>query len=257
MATYAIKESKNYDMFELHTFNRDIGSIKHLKNSMAKHGFIAAKPIAVFKNGNGKFKILDGHHRFHVARLLGLPVKYIEIEKDISMYELEKTTNHWSLKDYLDSFIRQGKEDYVRVKDFYEYTGIPVQLCVTLLSGKMSSGATGTAFKDGKFRLGNVTDAYVVGDLVNHCKKFGIPCATHRSFAIALARIVKVKGFDCETLKHKIATFPGMITNQPNVKMYSKMIEDVYNFQSRKKLPLAFLAEEAAKERSPIKKERA
>ena len=99
-----ISKTKNYDRFDLHEINRPVKNTKKLELSMIEHGFIDAHPLHVITNGNGKLKIKDGHHRFMVARKLGIPVKYVVCDDAAGIHQLVETTNKWSLRDYLSSY---------------------------------------------------------------------------------------------------------------------------------------------------------
>lgn len=102
--------TNNYDKFELLDFNRDIGNTKQLEESMIKFGFLAAHPIHCVKSGSRKLKIKAGHHRFYVARKLGLLIPYVVCNDQASIFDLEGPTRRWSLNDFLTAHIREGKK---------------------------------------------------------------------------------------------------------------------------------------------------
>ena len=84
-----LKVTKNYDLFELHPFNRDLHKDALLKTSMKENGFMPSSPIHCVRNGNGKLKIIRGHHRFANAKELGLPVWYVIDESNVDLFLLE------------------------------------------------------------------------------------------------------------------------------------------------------------------------
>lgn len=248
-----ILETNNYDRFELHEFNRDIGRTKYLEASMKAHGWISAYPMHVVRNGNGKLKIKAGHHRFFVARSLGIPVKFVECSDDATIHELEKATTPWSMADYLYSFCRKGKEAYLEVKDYHVKTGISLGSCISMLGGQAAgSNNFADSFKAGTYQIRDTTHAGIVADIILHCKKCGIKWATHDLFVKAVSRIAWADSFDPIILKHKISTFPYLVERQPNLSAYTDMLESVYNRQNKTRVPLAFLADEAARERNAI-----
>ena len=248
-----IFETKDYKKFELLPFNRDVKGTKYLEQSMREHGWIAAYPMHVVPNGNGKLKIKSGHHRFEVARKIGIPVKYIVCEDNASIYELERGKRNWSLEDYAISFSRAGNKNYIKVLDFHKETGISYNQCVSMLGGESAgSGNLAEDFKNGYFTLGNPTHAYTVADIVCFCDSLGIQFAKQRLFVAAISKIIWVYDVSIEELKHKIKTHPFMVTKQPNTEMYIRMLEDVYNRQRSKKVPVFFLCDELAKKRNPV-----
>ncbi len=254
MASIKVCVTSDYEKFELHPFNRDVRKTKGLEESMRKHGWIDAYPMHVRRNGNGKFKIIGGHTRFTVARMLGIPVKYVVCDDDASIYDIEKGITYWNLEDYLVSFARVGKESYIRVLDFHRETGIGIADSISMLGGQTAGHNNFVhAFKTGAYKTAANTHAYIVADIVKHCKQFGIPFSTNYLFVQALSRIVQVKGFKVAVLKHKIETFRFLMEKQPTLATYQEMIERVYNRKNNQTLPLAFLADKAAKERNVIK----
>jgi hypothetical protein len=246
-----IRETSDYNKFELHFLNREVLKVKHLETSMRKYGWIDAFPMLVIRNGNKKLYIKDGHHRFSVAKSLGIPVKYVVCQEDIGVHELQKSTNQWSMRDYLGSYVRAGYPAYMTVKEYHERTGIAVNQCVSMLGGESASSSNkDVAFKEGRYSLGDPTHAVMVGDIITHCRKAGIKWANNHLFVQAVSRIAYLPEFDAKVFKNKVSTFPGLMEKRPNLESYLNLIEDVYNRQNRKRIPLRFLSDEAAKKRS-------
>src|SRR5690606_38818698 len=116
-----------------------------------------------------------GHHRFTVARKLGIPVKYVVCDDAATIHELEKATTRWSIKDFLVSFVRCGDPAYITVYEYHKRTGIQISACISMLGGESAGSSNKNEdFKAGQFRLGDPTNANTVADLVLHCKSLGI-----------------------------------------------------------------------------------
>lgn len=239
-----IIETKNYDMFELHEFNRSIHSIERLKESMKTHGWIDAYPMHVFKNGNGKLKIKAGHHRFEAARSLEIPVKYVICEDDSTIHELERSNVNWSMRDYLESYARIGNSNYLKLNDYFKRFKIPLNVSVTLMGGKSAneSGFHSINFKDGKFKVANPTHAYELGEIVLFLDELGVTFCRNSRFVIALSKVMHVDGISVDELKYKMEHHVYMMTKQPDLVSYVNMLEKVYNRQRGKKLAIAINA---------------
>lgn len=249
-----ILESNNYEKFELTEFNRDVKKTKYLDASMRKHGWIDAYPAHVVRNGGGKLLIKAGHHRFTIAIRLGIPVKYVECNDNSTIHELEKATTKWTLEDYLTSYARSGKEAYLVVEDYRRRTGIGLSACISMLAGDSAgSGNWQRAFKEGTYRLGNLNHSRVVEAIIKQCKDSGFPYSTQNLFVQAVSKIAWAEGFASEVLKDKIKTFVQFMKKQATKQDYIEMLDSIYNRQSHVKMPLAFLAEEAARKRNVIK----
>jgi hypothetical protein len=250
-----IQESTNYDKFEMLSFNRDVHKTSYLELSMRKHGWIDAYPAHVVPNGNGKLKIKAGHNRFFVARKLGIPIKFVVCGDNATIFELEKATTKWTLKDYLISFIRSGYSDYQVVDNYAKKTGINLGQCISLLAGESASSSNWESrFKAGTFRLGDPLHATIVADIIILCKTLGVTIATNFLFVQAVSKIVWPAEFSLSQMKDRIINHKELIQKQPTQKDYITMLDTIYNYKSRTKIPLAFLAEQAAKERNPAGK---
>jgi hypothetical protein len=249
-----LQETRNYEKFELLNFNRDVKKTRNLEASMKEYGFLSPYPLHVQRNGNGKLKIKAGHHRFYVARQLGIPVKYVISNDDISIYQLEKATNPWSMQDYLESHCRRGLPEYLKVKRYCDETGIPVNLAIAMLGGNTAGTANFTeAFKTGTYKVkGSSSHAEMVKDLVLCLKGCGVKFYNTALLVQGFSRCVWLKEFSVNKMKSKMRTFHGLMEKKADLNQSLIMLEDIYNRQSREKIPLRFLAEEAAKGRNLI-----
>jgi len=246
-----INETNNYSRFVLSSFNRDVKKTFRLRISMLRHGWIPAYPLDVRRLPDGKLEIRDGHHRFEVARNLHIPVKYVECKDQASIPELIRTHAPWSLKDYLTSHVRSGKPAYTLVFEYHKKTGITLSACISLLAGESACSFNYIEkFKEGSFRLGNTIHAEIVGAIVLCCKTHGITFACNIYLVQAISKIAWAKGFDPKVMMNKIASFAEFMTKQPTKQDYVKMLDTIYNRQARIKIPLEFLANEAARQRS-------
>jgi hypothetical protein len=243
----ALRSTENYDLFELHDLNRDVERLERLKDSMKRHGYIKAYPLHVIKNGSGKLKVKAGHHRLAAASVLGLPVYYVVSDDKATIQELENATNPWTLKDYLTSYVRQGRPEYIAVQRYVEETGISLGNAISLIAGEEAMSKNKAAkFKDGKFKPGNPSHAMKIKDIVLFMQSKKIDFASNSLFIGALSKALFVQEFDPARFKKKIAAHKAIFEKQPDVNSYLDVIEAVYNRQSKDKLPISFLAKERA-----------
>jgi hypothetical protein len=246
-----IFEEADERYFELLEFNRDVKKIRFLMEQMRLYGWSNAYPMNVYQNGNGKYIIRDGHHRFIAAKALGIPFKFTICGDSATIYEIDRATNKWDMNDHLTSYSRSGKADYSQVRDYCEKTGIGVIDATAMLVGN-SAGTTShsISFKEGKFVVTDTTNANSVADIVLHCKKKGIKWAHTHNFVMALSRVVWLPEFSTTRFKAKVTSFTYMIEKQPHNGAYLEMIEKIYNYKSSEKVPLKFLADQAARGRA-------
>ena len=253
IAKPVFKMTSDYSLFELHPLNRKVVTTKHLTASMKKYGYLPHKPIHCVRNGS-KLVIKDGHHRFTVAKSLGIPIWYCLAEDGgITIHEIVVSGVPWTLAAYLGSFADDNREPYIEVKRFQEATGITLACCVGMLGGAMANN-TGklTKFKTGTFVIGDRKNAYAIGDIVIYLKNIGITWAAVSDFVKALSRVVYVPEFSVETFKKKAKSHRYLFAKQRCVADYVDLIARIYNRQSTEKIPLVFLADEAAKSRNAV-----
>ena len=246
--------TKDYKLFELTDFNRDIGKTADLEKSMRTHGYLPAYPLHVVRNGNGRLRVKAGHHRLHVASKLGIPVYYVVCDDNATVHELERGTNKWILKDYLDSFCRLQYPAYLKVRDYYEQTGICLQQSIALLAGDTATSSSNRVrdFQAGVYQTGNCGRAEVVRQIVEGCKEAGILWATHNLFVSAISRMSFLPEFDGDTFIVRAKANPGMLIKQPTLDAYCELIERVYNYKAHTKFSLAIPAKEAARLRCAV-----
>lgn len=246
-----ISETTDYSKFEMLPFNRPVTKTAALEKSMQKHGWIDAYPLHCVKNGNGTYKVKAGHHRLHVAKKLGIAVKFVVCDDNASIHALESGTVSWSISDFLVSYVREGRPPYMTVDQYHRRTGIPLAACISMLAGESAgSNNKNRSFKRGDYQLGDPWHAETVADIVLHLKKrCKLKWATHAFLVQAISRSVWVDEFDPERFKQKAARHRHMIEKQPNLEEYLDMIEAIYNRQSREKIPLVFLVKQKALQR--------
>jgi hypothetical protein len=246
-----IYSETNTRLFELCTFNRDVDKIKLLTELMKQHGWLVSHPLRVKVNGSGKYVILDGHHRFEVARALGISIVYVIVHDDATIYELNASMNPWAIQDYLISHCRSRNPDYLQLAEYCADTGIGVINAASMMLGN-SAGSTGhmKGFKQGEFKVVSMDHARTVATLVAHCKKKGIKWADTHNLVLAFSKIVWVQEFSAKRFMAKITSFPYLLEKQPSKEKYLELIEKIYNFKATEKIALKFLSDEAARSRA-------
>lgn len=250
-----ISQTRNYTQFVHDSTNRpiterDATKLKLLRASMQKYGFLPF-PIIVRRSGE-RLRILDGQHRFAIAKELGLPVLWVETDRDdIVIAETAAAQSPWVLFHYVASFAMQGNEDYKRLQEFAGETGLPLAKAASLLAGEAAhSNNVQDAVRDGKFRVRDMAYARRVSAILEVLHRH-VPWALHSLSIAAISRFARVKDFDDAQMIKKIETHPHLLKRCATLEMFSDMFEEVYNHMSRSRIPLAFLAREAMAERNP------
>lgn len=245
---HLLRSTKDYKMFETHSYNRDIGSTRELEASMRKYGFDPGLPIRCVRTNGKRLRVTSGHHRLFVAQMLGLPVWYIISHQDMDIYQLEAPNRIWAITDWTTSRNHEGSDDAQRAMEFSTSTGIGLSVCLALLGGGYG-GSTHelVKMKRGTFVIQDTTHAYIVADLANYLEKIGVRGAKSARMVMALSRVLIVPEFEVLVFKKKAKANTSMFEQCRSVDEYVKLLEEVYNRMTAKqqKIPLEHLCKQA------------
>ena len=233
----------DYDLFESHSYNRELRDLSMIKSSMIEHGFRPSSAIHVVRNGNNKLKIKRGHHRFAAAKELGLPVWYIVDDDTMSIYEWEFDSRQaWTLRDFVTSYANAGNENYQKAIDYSVENGISLTIAMTLVGG-FQAGNWNNEKQDiarsGKFKAVDNVHACQMSDLIKFMRNEGVDFTAHRQFLAALSMAILVPGFDLQIFKARIKQYPKLMKRRATRYDFLEEIEIVYNYHaSRNRLDI-------------------
>jgi hypothetical protein len=159
--------SSNYSMFHFLEFNRKIvwSHVNELRLSILHNG-ILSYPVMIYTNcvdGEWKYWIVDGQHRFVAFKQLGLPIYFTLYRKSstepISLYDLVKliaglnnTSKRWNIHQYLKAWKSIKVEEYEIISEVHKETKIPINILLQAYSGKNRRKAT-MLFMDGEYKM--------------------------------------------------------------------------------------------------------
>lgn len=254
-----IHTTRNYGLFISDKDNRviteqDLRRLKLLRESMKLFGYRPEYPMVVFRVRE-RLKIKDGQHRFTIAEELKLTLTYVEIDRDdIPISQIACTQSPWNVRDYVASAAARGKEAFEELLAFASEHRMPLSRAASLLNGECaSSGNVGNRIKDGSFTVKDRPFADRVAKIARVVEGI-VPWAMSSASLGAISRFVRVPSFDDEQFMNRVMAHPHLLRKQPIMEMYSEMYDTIYNFSSRTKIPLSFLAKEAAAGRSAAPK---
>lgn len=228
-----IYKTKDYSVFGKILGNRKVvpQHVKRLADSILTQNMLEFNPIVV----NKKMQIIDGQHRLEVAKVNNLDVYYTVIDnadlKDVQM--LNANNRGWTAKDYLDSFIELGYDDYIYLADFMREFDLPLAISRALLSGGYRVGLQ--EFKDGLFKIKNVNNARIMAQRLKEIKPYvDLNVWKDREFIKALTESYKICGH--RELIRKLNVTGVKITKERTPREYLRQIEYLYNFKRRQKI---------------------
>ena len=243
-----INTTTNYSLFVANPKQRKFitAHVKKIMRKMKTNGFTPSMAISVFRRHDGKLVINTGHHRLAAAKELGIPVLYV-IEHEWTTSELvdEGTTGKaWGCMAAIESYAKEGIRDYISLLE-YAARGIPIRYAASMLLGQHAASGNASKFvNDGSFRIKttkHIHEVLAVVDALRH----RVNEATSMTFISAVSALTRVPGFSPETLIRKIEITGGRLEKAKTRDQMLEQLEEIYNYQNRKKEPLAFLAKEA------------
>jgi len=242
----------NYNLFEMHEFNRPLHEDHILLESMKTHGFMPSSPIQCKHNGSGTLKVIRGHHRLHYAKRLKLPVYYVIDETNCDMFDLEgATTQQWNGMDFAAARTKAGDKDCAALLDFQKKHDLTLGAAASLVGGE-SAGSQNKIrhVKTGTFKVGDMKHANAVVAITDLCREVGIYFATSTAFVNALSLALRIPEFDAGLFCHRIRLYAANLRKRGRADEYLDEIEALYNYGTRtKRLPVRFRAEEISRER--------
>lgn len=250
-----LQVTTNYEMFVQSEFNRDLRGLDKLRKSMQKHGFIPAYPLHCVKGAGGKLVIKAGHHRYEVAKSLGIEIYYIISEDMAAIPELEESSNKWSMLDFVKSFARAGSEAHLAVMEYSSRTGISVGQAISLLGGECANSHNlQNKARNGTYEVKPNEHSAKVESVVIGLRGIGVKFYANAQLVAAVSTVCWLDEFDVKIFLHRAATHAHLLVKQSSKDQFLALIDHIYNFQARQRIALAFLAKEAAKKRSAIGK---
>lgn len=231
----------NYDKFKTMVGNRALGNrTTKIIASIQSNGYIMC-PIIV----NEKYEVIDGQGRLSALKALKMPVDYIVVPgadlKDC--IAMNAQTTPWKIQDYIDSYVSQENENYIRLADLKQkhLVGYPA---ITNVAGDLYGSAdknlktgnkaiiNGTLeISEKDYRRADRVLDYIDG-FVPTLKKVG---GSLTYWSIALAFCYNHSTADPERLYNKVVQMSNELHPCANVKSAIDDIEAVYNDKCRKK----------------------
>ena len=239
-----ILSTANYSLFEFNPFQRTFKTrrVDEIAASMKTNGFLSSKAISVYKNKEGKLVINTGHHRLAAAKAIGIPVLYI-IEEQWTLKQMVTegiTVAKWDTLSAAQSFARSGMKDYQELLAFAD-KGIPLMMAASLLIGEgAASGNARDKVPAGSFKIKTRES---INKIIALFEKFSdrVPTIKHKPFISAYSKCLLTPEFDEDIFNRRLAANPTMLEKTSNEDQMLKLIEEIYNFKSPNKIPLAFL----------------
>ncbi len=147
-----VRETNEYDAFSYARDNRKIKENQKLKEEIKANGILV--PIIV----NEKHEIIDGQHRFEIARRLKLPIPYIVISGagKKEMISINTTSKQWTIFDFIESYSEEGIEEYEIMKNLIERYSVNISILCGLAFNTVGTREAVQKVRDGRLKFANL-----------------------------------------------------------------------------------------------------
>ncbi len=245
MENLQIQNTTDYDQFKSTNKNRPVtvSHVRKLKESIIRHNLLHANPIIVSQD----MEIIDGQHRLEVAKQLGLPICYVVTDAtENDMRSLNASSKNWTLRDYLNSYVEEGLEDYIILKAYIDAYPITLHIAIRLLRDGIESITAKQTFKaetsaTDEFREGTYVvkcrrDGEMFGDFVKFVAGYMADLSVDRTSCSALAELVN-RGYKDQFVA-KLKQYKPSFLSSGTRNGYLRQFEDVLSIGELTKVSL-------------------
>ncbi len=233
-----ILSTMDYDIFKKHEANRttDKNNLKKLVTSLSKRNLLALRPILV----NKEMEIIDGQHRLLAAKSLQIPIFY-QIQDDSETNDiitLNANQRRWIMTDYLNYFVHQNLEEYIKIDNYMKKNKLSLNTCLTLFN--QGGGTYFAAFRIGKYKFPENMDtieerllqihavqSFLHQKLIGDKKYIYFP-----TFVKALVGFLNSKEIEFETFMKKIEYKLDWMRHCTRFIDYFDIFRQIYNYKN-------------------------
>jgi hypothetical protein len=191
-------------------------------------------PITVVEKSK-RLEIIDGQHRFYIAKKLKKPVHYIVMLQAIALPDVAKINSNvekWKTTDFINCYVQQGNDHYKKLQDFLDTYKFSPSISIKLLQNGNPGSEEGllgdmNAFQRGHFEVKYWDEAIKISESVKLFESF--PYWKDLGFIIAIYRIMKANKIELEELLTKCKKYPEMLIKHSGFKDYLFCLENIFN----------------------------
>lgn len=234
-----------YSLFKKLGGNRSINlkNVNAIIKNITENGY---KPTILIVNE--KFEIIDGQHRLEAFKKLNLPVEY-QIRNGLTIKDaiaLNVANKKWDLKDYIESYVSLGYEEYIKLKqllDTYPTLSTTVICSIACSEENLCGGTMTRAITNGTFKM--VDNLYDMTNKLEFLSKFKELKISIRGRGylvdIAITNLYSKHLIDEERMLSQLEKYGSQLLNSVvDVKDAVEKLEEIYNY--RKSTKVRFLS---------------
>lgn len=230
-----VLETKDYKIFKTLMGNRPVDKqhVKTLIRSMAEAGNLTGDfPVVV----NEDMAIIDGQHRVEALKQLEWPVFYIiQPHLDIAVVRaMNRAQKNWSWKDYANSYIDLGNENYIRFMALHIEFGVSFnELCTyTRINHKAHAKSGGSYFRSGDMQF-DADEQHAARIFLQQAADVSDALSDNYSRALLAALFIVFNSpeYDHARMVSKMEKFGDLLKHWNRTTDYLRNVEDIYNYR--------------------------
>jgi hypothetical protein len=234
-----IQSTTDYDQFQDIMSNREVDKhhVKRLVAAIKQQNMLHINPIVV----NGKMEVIDGQHRLEAAKILKVPIHFIQ-DKTISKNEIAKLNSNkknWAPIDYLNYYCVENVEPYLHLARLHnEWPFVSISTLAQLISTNKQYGGALKQFKEGNLKADNELVARRILSFADNIRNLSYDFAYDRNFLNALYKVCRIEDFSEEKFLSQLHENRMGLVKCVDEKQYVRCMEEIYNRFAKK--PLRF-----------------
>ena len=179
---------------------------------------------------NNHLDIIDGQHRFYVARKMLHAVYYV-VATDLTLYQIAKINSNqekWKANDFVNCYVQLDNPNYKILQEFQDKYPVPNTSLLSLLqSSKVNDGGgTKDAFERGEFTVLHKDETMAI---LEDCNRFAFNNKFSRQFIKAIIIIRDGNKLPMLEIADRVNQFADKMILQDNAKDYVNQIESIFN----------------------------
>lgn len=229
-----IFKTKDYGRFNMIAGNRllDEKKIKRIVQDCRRGFNLLSHCPLICTERNGRLDIVDGQHRFWVAKTIKDFVFYV-LHSRVALEDIARLntcTAKWTSRDYIHCYAQQNDENYISLERFMEKWRLSPTTAIQLLAqGRATAG--GTKGSSSNFRTGGFEVVYAekAEQIMELAVKFSdFPHYRNGPFLAAITKVYEEK-WDVQRLIGRYMENPARLTKRATAKDYETLLALIYS----------------------------
>ncbi len=231
----SINVTQDYNLFKTHFFNRSLQkrNLDLVKESLSRSNLLSVSPIICTND----YEIIDGNHRFHAAKELGLPIHYVKLGNfDIQMLiDLNYSLSKWGNYQFLELYCKLEKPEYLKFKKFCQDYNLEINEGLPLTKSRKERRNLSTIFRKGEFEFTDESKRRLVvekaTEFMYKAKELGFLRKIKKiySFYDAYEKMMNKDDFSQEKLLSKLSKWGVSLVESGSLMDYYTQLDALYN----------------------------